>query len=132
MFLTQDFPCCKFHHFYLKANLYGNFRGFGGIFTERFGETWSQGSLVLAWDEVKQGTVDIHDGHNVVFHEFAHQLDYESGAAEGAPRLPGRSRYVSWARVHYTINSGCSITRTLPPFRRAADPPLPVCALRIT
>jgi Mlc titration factor MtfA (ptsG expression regulator) len=65
----------------------------------RLGETWSQGSLVLAWDEVKQGTVDIHDGHNVVFHEFAHQLDYESGAAEGAPRLPSRSRYVSWARV---------------------------------
>jgi Mlc titration factor MtfA (ptsG expression regulator) len=66
---------------------------------ERLGETWSQGSLVLAWDEVKRGTADIHDGHNVVFHEFAHQLDYESGAAEGTPRLPNRSRYITWARV---------------------------------
>jgi hypothetical protein len=66
---------------------------------ERLGETWSKGSLVLVWDDVKKGTADIHDGHNVVFHEFAHQLDYESGAAEGAPRLPTRSRYVSWARA---------------------------------
>jgi Mlc titration factor MtfA (ptsG expression regulator) len=66
---------------------------------KRLGETWSKGSLVLAWDDVKRSTIDIHDGHNVVFHEFAHQLDYESGAAEGAPRLPSRSRYSAWARV---------------------------------
>jgi len=65
----------------------------------RIGETWSQGSLVLAWDDVKQSASDVHDGHNVVFHEFAHQLDYESGAAEGAPRLPDRSSYIAWARV---------------------------------
>jgi len=39
------------------------------------------------------------DGRNVVFHEFAHQLDSESGAAEGAPDLRSRSRYVAWARV---------------------------------
>ncbi len=63
------------------------------------GETWSQGSLVLAWDDVKRSAGDVHDGHNVVFHEFAHQLDYESGAAEGAPRLPNRSSYIAWARV---------------------------------
>jgi Mlc titration factor MtfA (ptsG expression regulator) len=65
----------------------------------RLGETWSKGSLVLAWDDVKRSAIDIHDGHNVVLHEFAHQLDYESGAAEGAPLLPNRSRYVAWARV---------------------------------
>jgi Mlc titration factor MtfA (ptsG expression regulator) len=72
----------------------------------RLGETWSKGSLVLAWDDVKRSAIDIHDGHNVVFHEFAHQLDYESGAAEGAPLLPSRSRYIAWARVlgkEYTL-----------------------------
>ncbi len=57
------------------------------------------GSLVLAWDDVKQSAIDIHDGHNVVFPEFAHQLDYESGAAEGAPLLSSRSGYTAWARV---------------------------------
>jgi Mlc titration factor MtfA (ptsG expression regulator) len=65
----------------------------------RLGETWSQGSLVLAWDDVQRGAYFIHDGHNVVFHEFAHQLDLESGGADGTPLLPSRSRYVTWARV---------------------------------
>ena len=61
----------------------------GGIVTEgtsvRIGEAWSRGSLVLAWDHVLRDAGDIHDGHNVVFHEFAHLLDLEDGAADGAP-----------------------------------------------
>ena len=47
----------------------------------RIGETRSQGYLALAWEVVKQSAGDVHDGHNVVFHEFAHQLDYESGVS---------------------------------------------------
>jgi len=35
----------------------------------------------------------------VVFHEFAHQLDSESGGMDGAPRLDQRSQYIPWARV---------------------------------
>jgi Mlc titration factor MtfA (ptsG expression regulator) len=35
----------------------------------------------------------------VVFHEFAHQLDSETGAADGAPVLERRSAYGPWARV---------------------------------
>jgi len=54
---------------------------------------------VLSWDTVLHDAADIHDGQNLVFHEFAHQLDNESGAAEGAPTLPRRSMYVAWARV---------------------------------
>ncbi len=64
----------------------------------RAGQTWTQGSLVLSWDDVLRGAADVHDGHNVVFHEFAHQLDQQSGAADGTPPLPDRSRYVAWAR----------------------------------
>jgi Mlc titration factor MtfA (ptsG expression regulator) len=66
---------------------------------ERSGESWSHGTLVLSWDGVLEGAADIRDGVNLVFHEFAHQLDYESGAAEGAPDLPGRSMAAEWARV---------------------------------
>jgi Mlc titration factor MtfA (ptsG expression regulator) len=55
--------------------------------------------VVLSWRDVVAGAADIHDGHNVVFHEFAHQLDAESGAVEGAPALGRRSKYVAWARV---------------------------------
>lgn len=65
----------------------------------RLGESWYRGPVVLSWDDVQQGSADIHDGHNVVYHEFAHQLDSESGANEGAPALPRRSMYIAWARV---------------------------------
>lgn len=65
----------------------------------RLGESWVRGVVVLAWDNVLAGAADIHDGHNVVLHEFAHQLDQETGAGDGAPVLPQRSMYVAWARV---------------------------------
>jgi MtfA peptidase len=65
----------------------------------RLGESWVSGVVVLVWDSVLAGAADVHDGHNVVLHEFAHQLDQESGAGDGAPILPRRSMYVAWARV---------------------------------
>ena len=65
----------------------------------RLGESWARDVVVLAWDSVLSGAADIHDGHNVVLHEFAHQLDQESGMGDGAPALPRRSMYVAWARV---------------------------------
>ncbi|MEI8352775.1 MAG: M90 family metallopeptidase, partial [bacterium] len=63
------------------------------------GESWRHGVVVLAWDHVNHQASDIHDGHNVVLHEFAHQLDEENGVADGTPPLPLRSMYVPWARV---------------------------------
>lgn len=63
------------------------------------GESWSQGKVVLAWDNVEQGVKNLQDGHNVVLHEFAHQLDHESGSTNGAPVLTTRGAYKSWAHV---------------------------------
>ncbi len=75
----------------------------GGIETvkeqARSGESWLHGTLVFSWDAVKHGASDIKDGHNVVFHEFAHRLDQEDGRADGAPILEHRTKYASWARV---------------------------------
>ena len=65
----------------------------------RLGESWSRDVVVLAWDSVLSGAADIHDGHNVVLHEFAHQLDQENRGGQGTPILPQRSMYVAWARV---------------------------------
>jgi Mlc titration factor MtfA (ptsG expression regulator) len=65
----------------------------------RLGEAWTDGVVVLSWDDVRAGASDIKDGHNVVLHEFAHQLDQEDGVADGAPILDHGSRYVAWARV---------------------------------
>ncbi|MGM0545633.1 MAG: zinc-dependent peptidase [Bacteroidota bacterium] len=73
-----------------------------GIFVEegyeqRHGEAWSHGYVVLAWDEVQQGASDIHDGQNLVFHEFAHQLDYEYGATDQVEHPD--SHFISWAKI---------------------------------
>ena len=75
----------------------------GGVHIEgrsvHLGESWQHGSVVLAWDYVRQGAVNSEDGHNVVLHEFAHQLDQEDGIADGAPILEKPSSYATWARI---------------------------------
>lgn len=63
------------------------------------GESWQQGQVILSWDDVRAGAADPHDGQNVVIHEFAHQLDQETGRANGAPRGLGRKSGARWARV---------------------------------
>ena len=65
----------------------------------RHGESWSHGVVVLSWDDVLSGARSPRDGENLVFHEFAHQLDHEDGAANGAPYLPHRSMYSAWAEI---------------------------------
>jgi Mlc titration factor MtfA (ptsG expression regulator) len=75
----------------------------GGVVEEgvqsRIGEAWSRGNIVLAWDAVKHGASDVRDGQNLVFHEFAHQIDYEYGATEQVGNEDLHSSYLAWARV---------------------------------
>ena len=65
----------------------------------RLGESWRTGAVVLAWDSVKHGAENFADGRNLVIHEFAHQLDQEDGAGDGAPILAAGSCYAIWAQV---------------------------------
>ena len=65
----------------------------------RRGEASGRGAIALSWNSALQGASDVRDCHNVVFHEFAHQLDLESGSFDGAPLLPERSMYLAWART---------------------------------
>ncbi len=63
------------------------------------GESWSQGQVILSWEDTVEGADVSDDGQNVVIHEFAHQLDQETGQANGAPVLaPGQNRK-EWART---------------------------------
>lgn len=55
----------------------------------RAGEASSLGQVVLAWTECEEGALSPHGHHNVILHEFAHQLDYLDGSADGAPPLSG-------------------------------------------
>ena len=75
----------------------------GGVVTEsrshRLGESHARGQVVLSWDDVEAGARIPHDGQDVVFHEFAHQLDQESPGAPGSPRLRRLADYAAWASV---------------------------------
>lgn len=65
----------------------------------RLGESWQHGTLVLSWQAVQQGAAIPDDGHDVVLHEFAHQLDGQDGAMNGTPELTSSDRYAHWART---------------------------------
>ena len=75
----------------------------GGIVEEgyevRLGESWRLGSVVLSWDDVRRDAADIYDGHNVVFHEFAHQLDSSMGRGDSSDVLQRPSTFIAWARA---------------------------------
>lgn len=75
--------------------------GAGGVVSEGrkglLGESWSNGKVILAWDNVLHGSRNFVDGQNVVLHEFAHQLDSESGSTNGAPILAGNNCLRTWA-----------------------------------
>ena len=65
----------------------------------RLGESWTRDRVVLSWKQIQYDTQHWQDGHNVILHEFAHQLDSESGTANGVPILELQSDYVTWAKV---------------------------------
>ncbi|AFY77724.1 MAG: zinc-dependent peptidase [Hydrococcus sp. C42_A2020_068] len=65
----------------------------------RLGESWYRDRIVLSWEQIKYDTKNWQDGHNVIFHEFAHQLDGEDGSLNGVPLLDRQSDYITWARV---------------------------------
>jgi len=69
----------------------------------RLGESWSNGTVILAWDSVASGARNMFDGRNVALHEFAHQLDQENDLSDGIPFLHTPQAYHTWAEV---LNEG--------------------------
>jgi Mlc titration factor MtfA (ptsG expression regulator) len=74
-----------------------------GVVTETrqdlLGESWGDGRVVLSWEHVRRAGLEPEGTHNVVLHEFAHQLDSESGSNNGAPWLGSPERYRSWSET---------------------------------
>ncbi len=62
------------------------------------GESWDAGKVILSWEDVDRDLAHFDDGFNVVLHEFAHQLDSESGSENGTPLL-SRADSDTWVRV---------------------------------
>jgi Mlc titration factor MtfA (ptsG expression regulator) len=64
----------------------------------RLGESWRHGSVVLSWNDVKEGA-DARDGQNLVLHEFAHQLDSSGGRGDSTPVLQDQASFDAWAQA---------------------------------
>ena len=63
------------------------------------GEAWLRGPIVLAWDNVRRSIAHPCDGYNVVYHEFAHALDMQTGLSGGGLALRTREAQGEWRRV---------------------------------
>ena len=63
------------------------------------GEAHAHGPVVLAWDRVLHDGKHPRDGHNLVYHEFAHKLDMLDGHADGTPPLATRQQRQRWHDV---------------------------------
>lgn len=76
----------------------------GGVVLEgessREGEAWYRGPVILSWDDVLEDGRRDHDGHNLVLHEFAHQLDMQGGrTVNGMPILSNDAARSHWQTV---------------------------------
>jgi MtfA peptidase len=60
------------------------------------GQAVSQGTVLLAWDDVLREGREPACGYNVVIHEFAHQLDFAEEVSRGAPVLGDRALESRW------------------------------------
>lgn len=84
--------------FYTRRGMHDGF-----VVNERevttLGESWARGPVVLSWDYALKGGLDDTDGHNVVIHEFAHQLDGLTGHTNGIPVLRKGQAYAGWEKA---------------------------------
>ncbi|MHB8120595.1 MAG: M90 family metallopeptidase [Desulfuromonadaceae bacterium] len=62
------------------------------------GQAFTNGPVILVWDSVLHGARHPRNGHNVVYHEFAHKLDMLDGSADGTPPLD-RDQLAAWVAV---------------------------------
>ncbi len=57
----------------------------------------ANGTVVISWQDIKYN-IKAQEKDNVIIHEFAHELDFEDGFADGTPVLEG-SHYHRWSEV---------------------------------
>ena len=72
----------------------------GGIYHSEISVLEGQsanGTVVISWQDIKNDIAQ-QQKENVIIHEFAHELDFEDGFADGTPILEG-SNYRRWSEI---------------------------------
>src|SRR5262249_38046228 len=67
--------------------------------SHRLGEAWYRGPVVLSWADVLRDSQHPGRGTNLVWHEFAHQLDMLDREVDGTPPLENAAQYRRWTQV---------------------------------
>lgn len=66
----------------------------------RLGEAWWRGPVIVSWRGALAGGRRRQPGHNLVLHEFAHQLDMLNGhIVDGTPPLHSADAVARWIQV---------------------------------
>jgi Mlc titration factor MtfA (ptsG expression regulator) len=65
----------------------------------RSGEAWYRGPVILSWADALHDARHPRQGRSLPLHEFAHQLDMLTGAADGMPPLEGVEPQRRWQEV---------------------------------
>lgn len=63
------------------------------------GQAHYRGPVVLSWSAARRGAKFPARGQNVVYHEFAHQLDMLDGITDGTPPLGDDAARARWVEV---------------------------------
>jgi Mlc titration factor MtfA (ptsG expression regulator) len=65
----------------------------------RLGEAHYRGPVILSWEDVLKNGRQPARGHNLVIHEFAHQIDFLDGIVDGTPPLKDATQAKRWHDV---------------------------------
>ena len=65
----------------------------------RLGESWYRGPVILSWAEIEDDTRNPGCGNNLIWHEFAHQIDMLDRSTNGTPPLESRAARQQWHDV---------------------------------
>jgi Mlc titration factor MtfA (ptsG expression regulator) len=65
----------------------------------RLGESWTSGTVVLATDHLEPNPPGTSPSHNLIIHEFAHQLDGAGGRVTGMPSVASPLQAAQLRRV---------------------------------
>lgn len=65
----------------------------------RLGESWYRGPVILSWAEIEDDAKHPGHGNNLIWHEFAHQIDMLDRSVNGTPPLESRAERQQWHDV---------------------------------
>ena len=65
----------------------------------RLGESWYRGPVILSWAEIEDDAKNPGYGNNLIWHEFAHQIDMLDRSVNGTPPLETRAARQEWHDV---------------------------------